>query len=450
MEIVMVKDMTKGAPWKLLLMFSLPLLIGNIFQQLYSMADTVIVGRTIDYKALAAVGATGCISFLILGFVQGITSGFAVITAQRFGAQDERGVRKSVATSIALSIAVTIVVTAISVPLAYPMLKMMNTPSDIIDNSYAYISVIFGGVVAQVFFNLFSSILRSLGDSRTPLVFLIIASIINIILDFVFILNFKMGVAGAAWATVIAQALSAVMCLIYSLMRFPILRLKREDWKMTASFSWAHLRIGLPMAFQFSVTAIGVMILQSALNGLGSTAVAAYTAASKIDQLAIQPLVSYGVAMATYAAQNYGAGRVDRIKKGIKSCTLISIITSIIGAALVIFFMDRLVGLFVGDEKDKIMDMVSLYLWINAVPYFVLGLLFVFRNALQGIGSSTMPLMAGVFELVVRSVIAFAFTGIFGFSAICVAGPAAWLAAVVPLIITYLLLVKKKWAMLTA
>ncbi len=444
----MVNDMTRGTPWKLLLMFSVPLLIGNIFQQLYNMADTIIVGRTIDYKALAAVGATGCISFLIIGFVQGITSGFAVITAQRFGAGDERGVRCSVATSIILSIAVTVIVTAISVPLSYPMLSMMNTPSDIINSSHEYISVIFAGVVAPVFFNLFSSILRSLGDSRTPLVFLIIASVINIILDFVFILAFHMGVAGAAWATVAAQMLSGFMCLIYSFKKFPILHLKREDWNFSWSFAWAHLRIGLPMAFQFSITAIGVMILQAALNSLGSTAVAAYTAASKIDQLAIQPLVSYGVAMATYAAQNYGAGKVDRIKKGVSSCCVISIITSIIGCILVITFRSQLVGLFVGDGKNQIMDMVSTYLWINAVPYFVLGLLFVFRNVLQGIGSSIMPLMAGVFELITRSVIAFALTAKLGFSAICIAGPAAWLAAALPLMITYMVLVKRKFSLI--
>lgn len=444
----MVNDMTRGTPWKLLLMFSVPLLIGNIFQQFYNMADTIIVGRTIDYKALAAVGATGCISFLIIGFVQGITSGFAVITAQRFGAGDERGVRRSAATSIILSIAVTVLVTALAVPLSYPMLEMMNTPSDIIKDSHAYISIIFAGVVAPVFFNLFSSILRSLGDSKTPLVFLIIASVINIALDFVFILFFRMGVAGAAWATVAAQLLSGVMCLVYSLRRFPILRLKKEDWKFSWSFAWAHLRIGLPMAFQFSITAVGVMILQTALNSLGSTAVAAYTAATKIDQLAIQPLVSYGVAMATYAAQNYGAGRIDRIKKGVISCSVISIITAVIGCVVVVAFRSQLVGLFVGDEKNQIMDMVSTYLWVNAVPYFVLGLLFVFRNVLQGIGSSTMPLMAGVFELITRSVIAFALTEQLGFVAVCVAGPAAWLAAALPLMITYFVLLRRKNSLL--
>lgn len=443
-EIFMVNDMTKGTPWKLLIMFSIPLLIGNIFQQLYNMADTIIVGRTLGVQALAAVGATGCIAFLIIGFVQGITSGFAVITAQRFGAGDEKGVRRSAATSIILSIAVTIIMTALSVALSYPMLRAMNTPSDIIDGSHAYISVMFAGLIAPVFFNLFSSILRSLGDSKTPLVFLIIASVINIVLDFVFILSFKMGVAGAAWATVTAQMLSGVMCLVYSLKRFPILRLKREDWRFSWNFAWAHLRIGLPMAFQFSITAIGVMILQTALNSLGSTAVAAYTAASKIDQLATQPLVSYGVAMATYAAQNYGAGRPDRIKRGVTSCSIIAIVSGLLGCAVVILFRSQLVSLFVGSDKDQVMDMVSTYLWINAVPYFVLGLLFVFRNVLQGIGSSTMPLLAGVFELITRSVIAFTLTGVFGFKAICAAGPAAWAAAAIPLMITYAVMLRGK------
>lgn len=216
----MTNDMTKGSPIKLILSFMVPLLIGNIFQQFYNMADTIIVGRTISVEALAAVGATGSISFLIVGFVQGVTSGFAVITAQRFGAGSENGVRRSVATSIILGIAVTIVMTAISVLAARPLLEIMKTPSDIIDDSYNYIIVIFEGIAAAVFFNLFSSILRSLGDSKTPLVFLIIASIINIILDFVFILTFKMGVAGAGWATVIAQFISGILCFVYSLKNF--------------------------------------------------------------------------------------------------------------------------------------------------------------------------------------------------------------------------------------
>lgn len=439
----MVNDMTKGTPWKLLLFFSVPLLIGNIFQQLYNMADTVIVGRTLGVQALAAVGATGCISFLILGFVQGITSGFAVITAQRFGAGDEGGVRHSVATSIILSIFVTIVLTAIAVPAAKPMLQLMNTPEDILNDSHSYISVIFAGIVAPVFFNLFSSILRSLGDSKTPLVFLVAASIINIILDFVLILRFDMGVAGAAYATVISQLLSGLMCLAYSFKKFPILRLKRGDWKFSARFAWSHMRIGLPMAFQFSVTAIGVMILQSALNSLGSTAVAAYTAASKIDQLSTQPLVSYGVAMATFAAQNYGAGKPGRIRKGALSCSIIAVLSGVLGCALVLVFCPLLVQLFVGSGQDEVMSMVKTYLHINAVCYFILGLLFVYRNVLQGIGKSTVPFFAGVFELITRSVIAFTLLGALGFTSICVAGPAAWLSAAVPLYAAYVYNLRK-------
>ena len=331
----MTNDMTKGSPIKLILSFMVPLLIGNIFQQFYNMADTIIVGRTISVEALAAVGATGSISFLIVGFVQGVTSGFAVITAQRFGAGSENGVRRSVATSIILGIAVTIVMTAISVLVARPLLEIMKTPSDIIDDSYNYIIVIFEGIAAAVFFNLFSSILRSLGDSKTPLVFLIIASIINIILDFVFILTFKMGVAGAGWATVIAQFISGILCFVYSLKKFPILRLTKHDWKFSWKFAWQHLEVGLPMAFQFSITAIGTMVIQSALNSLGSTAVAAFTAGSKIDQFATQPLASLGVAVATYTAQNYGARELERIKKGVTGAAIIATVCGIVGGFVV-------------------------------------------------------------------------------------------------------------------
>lgn len=441
----MTNDMTHGTPWKLLLSFSVPLLIGNLFQQFYNMADTIIVGRTLGVQSLAAVGATGCISFLIIGFVIGLTSGFAVITAQKFGAKDEKGVRRSFATSIILSIAISIIITAISMLSANGMLTLMNTPSDIIKESYSYIIVIYAGCAAQVFFNLFSSVLRSLGDSKTPLIFLIIACVINIILDFVFILCFNMGVAGAGLATVLAQLLSAVMCLVYSIKHFSILRLKRSDWAFSWRFAWAHLRVGLPMAFQFSVTAIGTMVLQAALNSLGSTAVAAYTAASKIDQLATQPVCSFGVAMATFAAQNYGADRPDRIKRGTLSCSIISVIAGIAGCVFVLVFRPLLVELFVGSGQDEVQGMVATYLWINATSYFILGLLFVYRNVLQGIGSATVPFLAGVFELIARSVIAFTLLKALDFVSICIAGPAAWLSATVPLMIAYVYQMRKRY-----
>jgi len=441
----MVNDMTKGTPWKLLITFSIPLLIGNLFQQFYNMADTIIVGRTLGVQALAAVGATGCISFLIIGFVQGLTSGFALITAQRFGANDEKGVRRSVAASIVLSVVVAVIVTLFASLTCMKMLEIMNTPPDIIDDAYSYIWVIFAGTSAPVFFNLFSSILRSLGDSKTPLIFLIIACLINIVLDFVFILYFNMGVAGAGWATVLAQFLSGAMCLVYSIKRFPILRLKKEDWKFTWSFAWAHLRVGLPMAFQFSVTAVGTMILQSALNSLGSVAVAAYTTSVKIDQLATQPVYSFGVALATFAAQNYGANSPERIKNGVLSCSIISTISSVLGCILVIVLCPYFVKLFVGDGQDEVLQMVSHYLKINATCYFILGLLFVYRNVLQGIGSPAIPFFAGVFELITRSVIAFTMLNRFQFTAICIAGPAAWFSAALPLMIAYIIIMRKRY-----
>ena len=448
----MKKDMTSGSPFRLILLFSIPLLIGNVFQQLYSMADTIIVGNTISAKALGAVGCTGGISFLVIGFVQGITSGFSVVTAQRFGAGDEDGVRRSVGTSILLCVGVTVVVTAISVLACRPLLELMSTPADIIDDAYSYIVVNFAGIGATVLFNLFSSILRALGDSLTPLVFLVIACIINVGLDFALILWGGMGVAGAGWATVIAQLISGVLCVIYSLIRYPILRLKRSDWKLNLRFCWEHLRIALPMAFQFSVTAVGVIVLQSALNGfeilekarLGeSYAVAAFAAASKIDQLATQPLLSFGVAMATYSAQNYGAGRIDRIKAGVKSCSILSTCFAVAGGVLMNLFGKNLVYLFATDIHPDLIQKAQTYLLITGSFYTVLGFLFIFRNVLQGIGSSTVPLIAGFIELVLRSAVAFFLAGPAGYVGICFAGPIAWWGAAIPLAIAYFVVIRR-------
>ena len=319
----------------------------------------------------------------------------------------------------------------------------MKTPSDIIDDSYNYIIVIFEGIAAAVFFNLFSSILRSLGDSKTPLVFLIIASIINIILDFVFILTFKMGVAGAGWATVIAQFISGILCFVYSLKKFPILRLTKHDWKFSWKFAWQHLEVGLPMAFQFSITAIGTMVIQSALNSLGSTAVAAFTAGSKIDQFATQPLASLGVAVATYTAQNYGARELERIKKGVTGAAIIATVCGIVGGFVVIMFAKPLVALFVGSGQNEVMSLSKEYLVLNGVFYVILGLLFVYRNALQGIGSSMIAFFGGVWELVMRSLVAFVLVSYLKFAAVCIASPVAWFGATIWLMIAYFVIINR-------
>lgn len=387
----MTKYMTTGNPVKLILYFSIPLLIGNIFQQFYSMVDTIIVGRFVGVHALAALGSTGSMNFLIIGFTMGLTSGFSVIVAQFFGANDKKSLRKSVGMSIILSTVFTIVITIISMLAVRPLLNLMNTPSDIINDAHSYISIIFAGTCATVFYNMIASILRALGDSRTPLYFLIVSSILNIILDLVFIINFSMGVSGAAYATVISQGVSGILCLLYAIKRYDILRLKKDDFKIDKSLISKHLKVGLPMAFQFSITAIGVMVLQSAINGFGSIVVAAHTAASKVEQLVMQPAITFGVTMATYSAQNLGAGKIDRIKEGVKKCSIISLIISIISGIIVVVFGGSFTRLFISDASGEVIAYSQQYLNTVAIFFTILGLLFIYRNALQGIGDAFVP-----------------------------------------------------------
>lgn len=439
----MTKDMTKGSPVRLILTFSIPLLIGNIFQQFYSMVDTIIVGRFVGVQALAAVGSTGSVSFLVIGFIMGITGGFSVLVAQRFGANDEEGVKKAVASATILSLIATVIITIVSVALVKPLLSAMNTPSDIIADATKYITIVFSGTCAVLAYNMISGILRALGDSKTPLYFLIVASVLNIILDLVFIINFNMGVAGAAYATVISQGLAALLCFIYSVKRFKILRLEKRHFKLEKSYIKTHLNIGIPMALQFSLTAIGTIILQGALNVFGSTVIAAFTAASKVEQLIIQPAVTFGITMATYSGQNLGAGRIDRIKDGVKKCSMISIIFAIVGAIGVMTLGDNFVSLFISDKDPEVISYAMQYLNTAALFFIPLVLIFIYRNTLQGIGKGFIPMMAGVFELVARATVAFTLPGVIGYTGICLASPAAWLSASIPLGVTYFITIKK-------
>ena len=433
----MTNDMTTGNPVKLILLFSIPLLIGNIFQQFYSMVDTIIVGRFVGVEALAAVGTTSSMVFLVNGFVMGLTSGFAVLISQKYGAKDEAGVKKAVASSITLSIIATIIVTFISVISAKPLLTLMNTPSNIMKDASTYIVILYAGNVAIIFYNMMAAILRALGDSKTPLYFLIVSSVLNIILDLVLIINFKMGVAGAAYATVISQGVSALLCVIYTYKKYKILRLKKEDFKVKKKYYRKHLKIGIPMALQFSITAIGIMTVQSAINIFGSTVIASYAASSKVLQLVMQPATTLGVTMATYCGQNIGAKRYDRIKLGVKKCVQISIITSLISAMVLIFLGKYFVMMFVSNPDAEILSYAQQVLNISAIFFIPLGLIFVYRNALQGIGDSFIPMMAGVYELVARAVVAFTLPKVLEFMGICLADPVAWFAAVIPLAYTY-------------
>lgn len=439
----MTNDMTKGNPLKIFIFFSIPLLIGNVFQQLYSMVDTIIVGRFVGVEALAAVGSTGSMFFLVNGMILGLTSGFGVLVAQKFGAKDEVAIKKAVASNIILTLVLTVFITIIALLVKNPLLRMMNTPDNIFNDASTYITIIFAGIITQALYNMAAGILRALGDSKTPLYFLMVSSIVNVILDLVFIINFKMGVSGAAYATNIAQGFSAVLCLIYSYKKFQVLRLKKEDFKVELSYYTKHLKVGVPMGLQFSVTAVGIIIVQSAINVFGSTVIASYTASSKVLQLVMQPATSFGVTIANYSGQNLGAGRFDRIKSGMKIMNKVSIITSLLAGLVLIFLGKYFVRLFIENPTAEIFTYSQLVFNYSAVFFIPLGFIFVYRNVLQGMGESFMPMMAGVLELIARSVVAFTLPKYIGFTGICLSDPVAWIAASVFLMITYYKKMKK-------
>ncbi|MDO5518017.1 MAG: MATE family efflux transporter, partial [Clostridium sp.] len=369
----MTKDMTSGNPAKLIILFSIPLLIGNIFQQFYSMVDTIIVGRYVGVDALAAVGSTGSMFFLINGFVTGITSGFAILVAQKFGAKDEKGLKKAVGSAVILSAFVVIIFTAGSLLSADPLLRLMNTPDNIFNDASTYIKIIYAGIFATLSYNMLSSILRALGDSKTPLYFLILSSVLNIFLDLLFIINFKMGVAGAAYATIISQGVSAALCFFYMLKRYKMLRLSKDDYNVTKDYYITHLKIGIPMALQFSITAIGVMIIQGAINVFGSVVIASYTASSKVQQIVVQPAITLGVTMATFCGQNLGARDFERIRDGVKKGIEISIITSIIAAILLILGGRYSMGLFIENPTEEILNYGQLVFKYSSYFFIPLG-----------------------------------------------------------------------------
>lgn len=430
-------DMTVGNPMKIILSFTLPIFIGNVFQQFYNMADAVIVGKFVGNKALAAVGSTGTIMFLIYGFVVGMTAGFTVLTAQKFGAGDMKGMRKTVAGAGILSFVVGALLTILFMAFMKPLLILMNTPSDIFADAYSYIMIVSGGILAQMLYNLLSSVLRALGNSKLPLVFLIISALLNIVLDLVFIVGFGMGAKGAAVATVIAQGVSGILCLFYIIAKIPILHLKREDLDVGSTIYKNQLRIGVPMALQYSITAIGTMMVQSSLNILGSTLVAAYTAAGKIEQVVTQAYVAMGTTMATYAAQNMGAGSVKRIREGFKACTVIGVVYSFVAAGFIMTVGKYMTYLFVSEDVDIIMNSVDIYLKCIGIFFIPLAVVNIYRNGIQGLGYGLLPMMAGVAELIGRGVVAVIAGAKRSYPGVCLAGSAAWVLAGGLLIVMY-------------
>lgn len=433
----MATSLTTGRPWRVILAFSVPLLIGNVVQQLYQVVDTIVVGRELGVNSLAAVGATGSLLFLLLGFAWGMTSGFAIPTAQAFGAKDHAAVRRSVATGTVLAAIASVIITVAGPLLAGPVLVLMQTPPELLAEATLFTQVSFLGGGATMFFNYLSAIIRAIGDSKTPLVFLTISCAVNVVLVLVLVGPVGWGVAGAALATVVAQAISVGLCLEFVRRRMPALHVRRADWKISKAALTEHLRLGLPMGFQASIIAIGTLVVQVALNMLGAEAVAAYTTASRVDSLATALLASLGLAVSMYVAQNFGGRRPDRIRAGVVQATWMAIIASLVLGAVLIAFGTNLVRLFVGDGADEVVELAHLMLIINGATYSLLGVLFVIRGALQGLGQALIPTITGVVELVMRVGAAVVLGALLGFGGVAASNPLAWVGAVVILIPAY-------------
>ena len=440
----MTKDMTQGRPLQLILLFAVPLMLGSLFQQFYNMADTIIVGRFVGVEALAAVGSVGGLSYLVLGFVNGIACGFAIPLARCFGAKDESGMRRYTANAVWLSAAFAAVLTVATVAATRPILVLTNTPADIIDQADIYIRTIFAGIPFTLLYNVTSAFMRALGDSRRPLYFLIVASVLNIFLDIFFILAFDAGVFGAALATVISQAVAGVWSLAYMAKNFRMLGWSREEGRFSPALCADLCVMGLPMGLQCSITAVGSIVLQAAVNSLGSAAVAAMTAGSKAGQILSVPLESIGTAMTTYVSQNLGAGSLPRVRQGVRTALGIGTVYSI--ASFVIFhFADRaVIGLFLNaeDAAGPIMAQAREFLFWNSVFYIPLAVLIVYRYAIQGLGYSGLAMFAGVFEMFARGLVACLVPAL-GYWAGCIASPVAWIAACVFLLPAYRMVLRR-------
>jgi len=436
-------DMTKGAPSKLIARFIIPIIIGNIFQQLYNMADTIIVGRFVGVDALAAVGATGSVVFLILGFTQGLTTGFTVMTAQRFGAGDREGMKKSIGSAVILSVFVTVIMTAVSMAGMDVLLRWMNTPEDIFEMAKQYIMVICGGICCNVLYNLQASILRAIGNSVVPLVLLFVSSVVNIVLDYVLIVYGGMGVGGAAAATVASQGLSGALCLIYIVKAVPALHVGREHYRLERQCVKNQLSVGIPMALQFSITAVGTILVQAALNLLGSMAVASYSVSCKVEQVVTQPFAAMGVTMATYCAQNRGTGDLDRIRRGVRAANIMSAVYAVVIYGAVYLALPYIIPLFASEDTAVLTEYAKIYIGVCGAFFIPLGMIFIFRNALQGCGFGFMPMMGGVVELASRCVLAFAAAKLMSYTGVCLANVSAWLTAGVFLWLAYRVLMRK-------
>jgi len=434
----MATVLTTGRPWQVISVFAVPLLVGNLVQQLYQASDAAVVGRHLGVTSLAAVGATTSLIFLAIGCAWGMTIGFAIPTARAFGARDLEGVRRSVACGVILTGAVSVVLTVAAPLLAGPALDLLRTPESLMPEAVTYIRVTFLGTGTMMFFNYLTAVIRAIGDSRTPLVFLALSCLVNIALVVALVGGTDLGVAGAALATVIAQGGAVALCVGWIRRRIPVLRVRGGDFRVTRAELAEHLRIGVPMGLQSSIIAIGSIAVQIRLNSLGPDAVAAYTTAARVDNLALTLLNSLGLAVSVFVAQNNGGGRPDRIRQGVTQAWGLAVGVAVLLAAVVVPAAGALIRVFVGADQEQVVRLAAYGLRLDAVFYAMLGTLYVLRGALQGLGRTGIPMITGGIELAMRLGSAIVFGGLFGYVGVVWGTPLAWAGAAVLLVVSWL------------
>ena len=437
------REMTAGPALPLIFNFTMPLLLGNLLQQTYSLVDAAIVGKFLGINALAAVGASSSVIFLILGFCNWCSCGFGIQVAQKFGASDYVMMRRYVAVSLQLSLVMSVMIALITSIYCADILRIMRTPENIFEGAYAYLLVTFIGVPCTFLYNLLSSIIRALGDSKTPFWFLLFSTILNIILDLFCILVLKWGVLGAAIATVFSQGISALLCYVYMYRHFQILKGEAKEHKFQLHLARTLLNIGVPMGLQFSITAIGSIMLQSANNALGTACVAAFTSAMRIKMFFICPFESLGIAMATYCGQNYGAGKPKRIWQGIKASGVMMLIYALLTFVVLMVGARTLALLFVDTTELEILKNTELFLHVSAYFFPFLGLLCILRYTIQGAGYTNLAMLSGVSEMIARTLVSIYAVPVYGYIAVCFGDPTAWLAADLFLIPAFIYVYRK-------
>ncbi len=439
----MKTNMITGNPLKQITLFSIPIIVGNIFQQFYQVIDTLIVGRYVGVDALAALGVTGPIGFTLIGFAIGISTGFTVIVSQRFGANDDEGVRKSIAMTILATLFCSIALTLISYFATRPLLLLISTPENILDLSESYFKIIVYGIVSIMYYNTFSSILRAIGDSKTPLYFLILSSFLNVVGDYICVAILHWGVEGAAIATVFSQSFSAILSLIFIMKKYPEIWPQKEDWKYDGNMIKRLFAIGIPSGFHVSVISIGVLIVQANLNAFGSEAVAGFGVGVRIENLFVQSFVGFGAGLTTYCGQNIGAMQVDRVKEGVKKTLFLTSILAVINGIILYFFSANIAALFIDSHDSQVIQYTVTYTQTVGKFFVALTLIFIYRSSCQGLGSGAIPMFCAFEEIVFRVVAIIFIVPTFGYIGLCLASPFAWVATGLSVFVFYKILLKK-------